>query len=106
MIDEYVVSEGRKLRMGITTGTCAALAAQGAVRMLLSGREVKEACLVTPKGIRVAEPLLDISIDGGSASCAVRKDAGDDKDATDGILIYESSRSHFYQKCKFGRAHL
>ena len=88
MIDEYVVSEGRKLRMGITTGTCAALAAQGAVRMLLSGREVKEACLVTPKGIRVTEPLLDISISDGAASCAVRKDAGDDKDATDGILIY------------------
>ena len=88
MIDEYVVSEGRKLRMGITTGTCAALAAQGAARMLLSGREVKEACLVTPKGIRVTEPLLDISISDGVASCAVRKDAGDDKDATDGILIY------------------
>ena len=88
MIDEYVVSEGRKLRMGITTGTCAALAAQGAVRMLLSGREVKEASLVTPKGIRVTEPLLDISISDGAASCAVRKDAGDDKDATDGILIY------------------
>ena len=88
MIDEYVVSEGRKLRMGITTGTCAALAAQGAVRMLLSGREVKEACLVTPRGIRVTEPLLDISIGDGAASCAVRKDAGDDKDATDGILIY------------------
>ena len=88
MIDEYVISEGRKLRMGITTGTCAALAAQGAVRMLLSGREVKEACLVTPKGIRVTEPLLDISISDGAASCAVRKDAGDDKDATDGILIY------------------
>jgi len=88
MIDEYVVSEGRKLRMGITTGTCAALAAQGAVRMLLSGREVKEARLVTPKGIRVTEPLLDISISDGAASCAVRKDAGDDKDATDGILIY------------------
>ncbi len=88
MIDEYVVSEGRKLRMGITTGTCAALAAQGAVRMLLTGREVTEACLVTPKGIRVTEPLLDISISDGAASCAVRKDAGDDKDATDGILIY------------------
>ncbi|MBQ3405636.1 MAG: cobalamin biosynthesis protein CbiD [Lachnospiraceae bacterium] len=88
MIDEYVVSEGRKLRMGITTGTCAALAAQGAVRMLLTGREVTEACLVTPKGIRVTEPLLDISISDGAASCAVRKDAGDDKDATDGMLIY------------------
>ena len=88
MIDEYVVSEGRKLRMGITTGTCAALAAQGAVRMLLTGREVTEACLVTPKGIRVTEPLLDISISDGSASCAVRKDAGDDNDATDGMLIY------------------
>ena len=88
MIDEYVVSEGRKLRMGITTGTCAALAAQGAVRMLISGRKVTEAHLVTPRGIRVTEPLLDISIGDGAASCAVRKDAGDDKDATDGILIY------------------
>lgn len=88
MIDEYVLSGGKKLRMGITTGTCAALAAQGAVRMLLTGRPAEEAVLVTPKGIRVTERLLDIVIDANAASCAVRKDAGDDRDATDGILIY------------------
>ena len=88
MISEFVMAGGKKLRMGITTGTCAALAAQGAVRMLLTGKILEEACLVTPKGIRVLEPLLYSSIRSDAASCAVRKDAGDDRDATDGILIY------------------
>ncbi len=87
-LEQYVNKGGKKLRLGFTTGTCAALAARAAARMLLSGRPETESSLLTLRGIRVDAPLIDAKIAEGSASCAVRKDAGDDPDATDGVLVY------------------
>lgn len=42
---------------------------------------------MTPKGIRVEASLEDCRLEGGSAFCSVRKDGGDDVDATHGLLI-------------------
>ena len=89
-LEYYVSSGGKKLRCGYTTGTCAALAAAGAARLLLTGRAPETVTLVTPKGWRVEVPVCEVSIRGGTAVCAVRKDAGDDADATDGLLIFAS----------------
>lgn len=50
--------------------------------------EIEEAELMTPKGILLHLELLDIKRDENAASCAVRKDAGDDPDTTNGILVY------------------
>lgn len=77
-----------KLRYGFTTGSCAAAAAKAAAYMLLSGNEKKEISIVTPKGIVFETELLDINRKEYEVSCAVKKDAGDDPDVTDGILIY------------------
>ncbi len=85
--DQYVMKQNKKLRCGYTTGSCAAAAAKGAVQMLLSGRVCRAADLLTPKGIRLHLPLEEAQLGDGFASCAVRKFAGDDPDATDGILI-------------------
>ena len=49
--EAYVIKENKRLRMGYTTGSCAAAAAKAAAQMLLSGRQVEEAALMTPKGI-------------------------------------------------------
>lgn len=89
--DERYVSKGQqRLRRGITTGTCAALATSAAVRLLLTGQAPDRVRLVTPKGLPVeAEPACAEIVDG-VASCGIVKDAGDDPDVTNGVLVVAS----------------
>lgn len=86
--DHYVIRNNKKMRFGYTTGSCAAAACKGAVTMLLSHRRLEKVELMTPKGIVLNLTLEDINIGEKEVSCAVRKDAGDDPDTTDGVLIY------------------
>ena len=84
----YVIRNQKKLRFGYTTGSCAAGAARGAARLLLGEDEISEVELMTPKGILLHLEILDRKRSENAASCAVRKDAGDDPDTTNGILVY------------------
>ena len=43
---------------------------------------------MTPKGILLDLELHDIQISENQVTCAVKKDAGDDPDTTNGILVY------------------
>ena len=86
--DAYIMRGSKKLRMGYTTGSCAAAAARGAAFMLLSGKEIQEVKIHTPKGIVLNLELLDIRRSAEKVSCAVRKDGGDDPDVTNGIAVY------------------
>lgn len=88
MLDEYIYKNNQKMRMGFTTGSCAAAAAKAAAQMLLTGMAVPEVELMTPKGIALRLEVLDGHISGEKASCAIRKDAGDDPDVTHGLKIY------------------
>ena len=88
--EHSIRSGSRQLRCGYTTGTCAALAASGAAELLLGGVLPESMGLLTPKGWRVETELLDGSLTGETARCAVKKDAGDDPDVTDGMLVYAS----------------
>ena len=54
--EHYIFSGGRRLRCGYTTGVCAALAAAGAARLLLTGAPPPSVSLETPKGITVKFP--------------------------------------------------
>ena len=92
MLDQYVYKNHKRLRMGYTTGSCAAAAAKAAAWMLLGGTLVSEVKLMTPKGIELSLEVLDPKIGPEAASCAIRKDAGDDPDVTDGLKIYASVR--------------
>ena len=87
-MDRYIVKDGKTLRLGYTTGSCAAAAAKAAAWMLLTGSRKEQIGLVTPGGIPLSLDLLDISAGGHEVSCAVRKDGGDDPDATNGFLVY------------------
>ena len=86
--EHYIYTGTKKLRCGYTTGSCAALAAKAACEMLLSGALARRASILTPGGLPVEVDVADASVGEGFAQCAVRKDAGDDVDATDGILVY------------------
>ncbi|MBP6021321.1 MAG: cobalamin biosynthesis protein CbiD [Candidatus Methanomethylophilaceae archaeon] len=90
MVAEQVFVNGRMLRSGYTTGTCATAATKAAAEMLLCGKPVDSVEITVPRGDVLILKIEDIAIGGESVRCAVRKDAGDDIDATDGALIYSS----------------
>lgn len=99
--DYYVVKNNKKMRFGYTTGSCAAAAAQGAAAMLLGQKKLDQVDLMTPKGILLHLRLEDAEVQEDYAVCAVRKDGGDDPDATNGMLIYARA-----QKSADGEHHL
>ena len=68
MPEHYITAGGKRLRCGRTTGTCAAMAAAGAVRLLLTGRAPDLISLNTPRDWMVEAPLLDCVADGESAA--------------------------------------
>jgi len=74
--------------MGYTTGSCAAAAAAAAAQLLLTGRAPAQVALTTPSGVALQLEVEYSRRDPDSASCAVRKDAGDDPDVTGGMLIF------------------
>lgn len=88
MLEVYIPVGNRQLRCGYTTGTCAAAAAAGAAHRLLTGEQLPAVRVHTPAGIEVEAELLEQTAGPGWASCAVRKDGGDDPDVTDGALIF------------------
>ncbi len=88
VLELYIPVGNKKLRCGYTTGTCAAAAAAGAVRLLLTGEALPAVRVDTPAGVSVEAELLDHAAGPGWASCAVRKDGGDDPDVTNGTLIF------------------
>lgn len=117
-MNRYKFKDGKRLRCGYTTGTCAAAAAKAAAVVLLKemSRQKKEqtdtdgiSCigrstyddetadfvsLRLPDGTEARIPVEEISTEkAGLVRCAVRKDAGDDADITDGMLICASVRT-------------
>ena len=87
-MEEFIEKDGKKLRFGYTTGSCAAAAAKAAAWMLLTGQRKETISLITPKGVALTLAVEDISMGHDRVSCAVRKDSGDDPDVTNGALVY------------------
>lgn len=84
------MSAGKTLRSGFSTGACAAAAAKGAALALL-GDVPTTASLKLPWGSPDARPVAfavsPVARAPNEAVFAVRKDAGDDPDATDGLEL-------------------
>lgn len=93
-MNRYKFKDGRKLRCGYTTGTCAAAAAAAASKLLLTGESVRQVSVELPERGEAEIPVEFVISEkkqenepGLSATAGVRKDAGDDADVTDGMLI-------------------
>lgn len=86
-MERYIEQDGKRLRLGYTTGSCAAAAAKAAAWMLLTGRRRERISLKTPKGIELELTVREIELGTDSVSCAIEKDGGDDPDVTGGALI-------------------
>ena len=87
MMEQYIEKDGKQLRLGYTTGSCAAAAAKAAAWMLLTGQRKEQIQIDTPKGIVLTLPVLDIRMEPDRVSCAIPKDSGDDPDVTKGMHI-------------------
>ncbi len=85
--EHYIRSGQKLLRCGYTTGTCAALGAAGAARLLLTGKAPESVGLRTPKGIVVEVAPIYCRKTAAGAQCAIRKDGGDDVDVTTGLPV-------------------
>ncbi len=86
MVQMVIERDGKTLRRGLTTGTCAAAAAKGAVFRLL-GERVEEVEVTLPGGDEVTLEVAECSEKDDGAICCVVKDAGDDPDVTDGAMV-------------------
>jgi cobalt-precorrin-5B (C1)-methyltransferase len=86
VIEEFRNVNGKLLRRGYTTGSCAAAAAKAAALNLLSGTAPARVTITLPRG-----EYLTLDVEScAEGTAAVRKFSGDDPDVTDGMLIYAS----------------
>ena len=86
-MSEYIVRQGRRLRRGYTTGSCATAAAVAAVRHLFEGALPTQVVIELPSGEEAEFSVRHCGSTTESATFGVVKDAGDDPDVTDGMLI-------------------
>ena len=89
-MDDYAYVNGKKLRKGFTTGTCATAATAAAISMILNQDIEEKVTVSTANGVEVTMDIKDPSFAELTASAAVEKDGGDDADATHGLLIYST----------------
>jgi cobalt-precorrin-5B (C1)-methyltransferase len=82
------------LRSGFTTGTCAAAAAKAAALLLLGRLGKPEVEIELPEGGRVCFPVVLREKNGEEARVGIRKDAGDDPDVTNGVMVIAAASFH------------
>ena len=89
-MEQYIVKNQKKLRFGITTGTCAAAAARAAASHLLlgDGGSMESVTIHTPKGVTVNVPVRQVLHTETACEYSVIKDSGDDPDVTNGAEVF------------------
>ena len=86
--DAPVWHQGKALRKGYTTGSCATAAAKVAALMVMRQHLIHQVSIVTPSGVTLCLNVESPHVEGQQAVAAIRKDGGDDVDATHGMLIF------------------
>ena len=80
------------LKRGWTTGACATAATAAAYEALVTGAFPEAVTITLPRGEEPTFGLARTTLDGGAATAAVIKDAGDDPDVTHGAEVSVSLR--------------
>ncbi|MFV0261566.1 MAG: cobalt-precorrin-5B (C(1))-methyltransferase CbiD [Kluyvera sp.] len=86
--DAPVWHNGKALRKGYTTGSCATAAAKVAALMVMRQHLIHQVSIVTPSGATLNMNVESPHVEGQQGIAAIRKDGGDDVDATHGMLIF------------------
>jgi len=86
--DAPVWHNGKALRKGYTTGSCATAAAKVAALMVMRQHLIHQVSIVTPSGVTLNMNVESPHVEGQQGIAAIRKDGGDDIDATHGMLIF------------------
>ena len=88
MLNKTIEKNGKTLRYGYTTGSCATAATKAALLMFLNQQKWETIEINTPKGWVLDLVLHDQTFSENEASCSVVKDSGDDPDVTNGVKIF------------------
>jgi len=86
-MESYITVNGKRLRKGYTTGSCAAAAAKIAAYILINRQQINYAQINTPSGEKLIIPVETEEVNENFVRCHVIKDSGDDPDITNGIRI-------------------
>ncbi len=89
------------MKWGMTTGTCAALAAKAAAILLMRGERPTEVDVPLPDGNRIQHRVHLFQKEGKSASATVVKDAGDDPDVTHGSFLISTVKKNKLKSIRF-----
>ena len=84
---EQLLPDFFDLRSGVTTGTCATAAAKTALAALLNHETYEGIQITLPDGERLSLPVEFVNFADHSVTVGVRKEAGDDPDVTNGVII-------------------
>lgn len=77
----------QELKSGITTGSCAALAAKAAALLLFNQHRVDDVEISLPDNSQLCWPIESVRGIDNTATASIIKDAGDDPDVTHGARI-------------------
>lgn len=86
-MEKSIIKNGKELRYGLTTGSCATAAAASALEILLSKESIRDVKIVLPQGEEVYFQLSEVEIQPEYVQVTVIKDGGDDPDVTHGTSI-------------------
>jgi len=85
---QFVIKDGKKLKRGFTTGSCATAAAKAAVLLAMGKLKNNQVTIDTPAGIELLLEVYQPQNDFPLFQCGIKKDAGDDPDVTNGLIIF------------------
>lgn len=90
-MENCIQKNGKSLRRGYTTGTCAAAAAKAAVSTLFF-KDANDVEITLPDKEKVTLKVANRKLAKGMAMCCIIKDAGDDPDVTHKAHVCASAR--------------